>query len=183
MSSNEATSVCHPERRPSLCYHEQRRFFVILNELFLTVILNGVKDLGHDNVQEMCPPDSSLTLRMTEGALRMTERTLRMTCKGCYAGEPSALTNCRNGGRTFPSLRGALLPQGNNDVMQGQPSALTNCRNGGRTFPSLRGIFSLFFPPLRQLLLSLRSQQKISTHGTLTTHSRIPSGRTICRQG
>ena len=49
----------------------------------LSVILNeaagGVKDLGHDNVQEMCPPDSSLTLRMTE-------RALRMTCKGCYAG-------------------------------------------------------------------------------------------------
>ena len=39
-------------------------------------------DLGHDNVQEMCPPDSSLTLRMTEGAFRMTERTLGMTCKG-----------------------------------------------------------------------------------------------------
>ena len=90
MSSNKATSSCHPERRPSLCYHEQRRFFVILNELFLTVILNeaagGVKDLGHDNVPEMCFPDSSLTLRMTEGAFRMTERTLRMTCKGCYAG-------------------------------------------------------------------------------------------------
>ena len=52
----------------------------------LSVILNeaagGVKDLGHDNVQEMCPPDSSLTLRMTEGAFRMTERTLGMTCKG-----------------------------------------------------------------------------------------------------
>ena len=34
-------------------------------------------------------------------------------------GQPSALTNCRNGGRTFPSLRGALLPPWNNDVMQG----------------------------------------------------------------
>ena len=61
---------------------------------------------------------------MTEGAFRMTERTLRMTCKGCYAGAfreavSSASAYCRNGGRTFPSLRGALLPQGNNDVMQG----------------------------------------------------------------
>ena len=45
----------------------------------LSVILNEaagrVKDLGHDNVHEMCFPDSSLTLRMTE-------RTLGMTCKG-----------------------------------------------------------------------------------------------------
>ena len=33
---------------------------VILNEA-----AGGVKDLRHDNVHEMCPPDSSLTLRMT----------------------------------------------------------------------------------------------------------------------
>ena len=35
--------------------------------------VGGVKDLGHDNVPEMCFPDSSLTLRMTERALGMTE--------------------------------------------------------------------------------------------------------------
>ena len=34
---------------------------VILNEA-----VGGVKDLRSDNVHEMCPPDSSLTLRMTE---------------------------------------------------------------------------------------------------------------------
>ena len=45
-------------------------------EPLLPVILNGaaggVKDLMYDNVQEMYPPDSSLSLRMTERALGMT---------------------------------------------------------------------------------------------------------------
>ena len=51
--------------------------------LLFHVILNGaaggVKDLRYDNLHEMCPPDSSRTLRMTGRTLRMTGRTLRMT--------------------------------------------------------------------------------------------------------
>ena len=41
------------------CLHTSS--FVILNGA-----AGGVKDLMYDNVQEMYPPDSSLSLRMTE---------------------------------------------------------------------------------------------------------------------
>lgn len=41
------------------CLHTSS--FVILNGT-----AGGVKDLMYDNVQEMYPPDSSLSLRMTE---------------------------------------------------------------------------------------------------------------------
>ena len=144
--------------------------------------MSGPSVFGNNDVMQGQP--SALTNCRNGGRTFPSLRRILLPPKNndVMQGQPSALTNCRNGGRTFPSLRRILLPPKNNDVMQGQPSALTNCRNGGRTFPSLRGIFSLFFPPLRQLLLSLRSQQKISTHGTLTSHSRIPCGRTICRQ-
>ena len=44
-----------PEQSRSFCHLERSEGF----------ILNGVKDLRYNYVHEMCPPDSSLTLRMT----------------------------------------------------------------------------------------------------------------------
>ena len=45
----------------SPCHYERSFSFVILNGA-----AGGVKDLRYDNLHEMCPPDSSLSLRMTE---------------------------------------------------------------------------------------------------------------------